>query len=171
MIVTETILRSIFSQLPPYIDGNSKSFPIRYEWGNQADLLLYLAKIKGNKYPLVWLVSGSPEIVNRPAHTLTRRCRFIISKESKSVQDRNPTVWDTEFVNCLNPLLENVLKALDRSGVTTIVDTYEDFRDANYTEEDLAKATDFWNVIVLDINIRFTEKADGSQQCINTIKF
>ena len=109
--------------------------------------------------------------MNRQARTLTRRCRFIISKESKSVQDRNPTVWDTEFANCLNPLLENVLKALDRSGVTTIVDTYEEFRDANYTEEDQAKSTDFWNVIVLDINIRFTEKADGTEQCINTIKF
>jgi len=170
MIVSETILRDIFSQLPSYIDSNSKLFPIRYEWGDQPDLLLFLKTIKDNKYPLVWLVNGD-ETVDRVRHTLTRRCRLILAKDSQHVTNRNPTVWDTEFVNCLNPLLENVLKALDRSGVTTILSIENQRREANYTEEDLTKATDFWNVIVLDINVLFKEKSDGTAQCINTIKF
>ena len=170
MIVSETILRDIFSQLPAYTDGNDKDFPIRYEWGDQPDLILFLKQISGNKYPLVWLVNGS-QTVDRTAHSLTRKCRLILAKDSKHVDNRNPKVWDTEFVNCLNPLLENVLKALDRSGVTTIVGEFEETRNANYTEEDLLKATDFWNVIVLDITIRFDEKADGTPQCIKTIKF
>lgn len=170
MIVTETVLKEIFSQLPPYIDGNNKSFPIKYEWGDQADLILFLNQIKGNKYPLIWLVSGDerPDIVT---HSLTRRCRFILAKDSKHVTNRNPTVWDTEFKECLNPLLENVLKALERSGVTTILSIENQRREANYTEEDLTKATDFWNVIILDINIKVVEKSDGTPQCINTIKF
>jgi hypothetical protein len=170
MIVSETILREIFLQLPPYTDGNDKDFPIRYEWGDQPDLILFLKTISGNKYPLVWLVNGS-QTTDRTAHSLTRKCRLILAKDSKHVTNRNPTVWDTEFENCLNPLLSNVLTALERSGVTTIIDTFEETRSANYTEEDLMKATDFWNVIVLDITIKFDEKSDGTPQCIKTIKF
>ena len=170
MIIVEDILTEIFSQLPPYKDSNSKDFPIRFEWGDQPDLLLYLRTISGNKYPLIWLVSNE-ETVSRYAHTLQRQCRLILAKDSKHVASRNPTLWKTEFKECLNPLLENVLIALERSGVTMIIDTYRSFRSANYTEEDQTKATDFWNVIVLDINIQFTEKADGTSQCINQIKF
>lgn len=170
MIVSETILREIFAQLPPYIDSNSKSFVIKYEWGDQADLILFLKQIAGNKYPLVWLVNGD-QSPDRYAHSLTRRCRLIIAKDSKHVANRNPTVWDTEFNNCLNPLLENVYKALERSGVTSIVSIENERREANYTEEDNTKATDFWNVIILDITLKFIEKSDGTAQCINTIKF
>lgn len=170
MIVTETILREIFSQLPDYVDRNSKNFPIKYEWGDQPDLILYLKQIAGNKYPLIWLVSGD-QSVDRYAHKVERRCRLILAKDSKHVTNRNPKVWDTEFVNCLNPLLENVYKALERSGVTSILSIENERREANYTEEDLLKATDFWNVIILDITILFVEKSDGTPQCINTIKF
>lgn len=164
MIVTETLLKSIFNQLPNYIDSNSKDFPIKFEWGDQEDLLLFLKTIKGNKYPLVWLVNGE-QTTNRVQNAVTRKCRFILAKDSKNVTNRNPTVWNTEFTNCLNPLLENVLKALESSGVTGIEAEFVERREANYTEENLQKATDFWNVIVLDITIRFK---DG---CINLIKF
>jgi len=170
MIVTETILRSIFAQLPPYTDINGNNFEIRYEWGDQSDLLLFLKTIKGNKYPLVWLVNGD-QTPDRYAHTLNRRCRLILAKDSKHVENRNPIVWDTEFKNCLNPLLENVYKALERSGVTMILSIENERREANYTEEDQIKAVDFWNVIILDITLQFTEKSDGTAQCINTIKF
>jgi len=170
MIVTETILRSVFSQLPDYIDGNSKSFPIRFEWGDQPDLILFLKTIAGNKYPLVWLVNGD-QTVDRYGHKVTRKCRLILAKDSQHETNRNPKVWDTEFINCLNPLLGNVYKALEANGVTTILSIENERREANYTEEDLLKATDFWNVIILDITLMFTEKSDGTSQCINTIKF
>lgn len=170
MIVSETLLKEIFLQLPDYIDGNQKSFSIKYEWGDQSDLILYLKQISGNKYPLIWLVNGD-ETPNIVTHKLTRRCRLILAKDSKHVTSRNPKVWETEFENCLNPLLSNVLKALERSGVTKILSIENQRREANYTEEDLTKATDFWNVIVLDINVEFSEKSDGTAQCINEIKF
>lgn len=159
MIVTETILKSVFSQLPDY-----KNFPIRYEWGDQPDLILYLKTISGNKYPLIWLVSGD-QTVDRYGKKVTRKCRLILAKDSQHVTNRNPKVWETEFVDCLNPLLENVYKALESSGVITILSIDNERREANYTEEDLMKCTDFWNVIILDITLRFTDN------CINTIKF
>jgi hypothetical protein len=170
MIVSENILKEIFLQLPVYKDSNDKDFPIRYEWGDQADLILFLKTIAGNKYPLIWLTSGE-ETVNRYNHSLTRVCRLLLVKESKVVTNRNPTVWNTEFENVLNPLLKNVITALEKSGVTAIVGDFTQRKEANYTEEDLTKVTDFSNVIVLDITIRFEEKANGQPKCINTIKF
>ena len=170
MIVSETLLKEIFTQLPPYLDSKSRSFPIKYEWGDQDDLLLFLKTTKDNKYPLVWLANGE-QTVDRMTHSLTRKCRLILAKDSKNVTNRNPTVFNTEFINCLNHLLENVLKCLERSAVTTIIGEYTERREANYTEEDKTKATDFWNVIVLDITVRFEEKANGESKCINTIKF
>ena len=165
MIVTETILREIFSQLPNY----KEKYPIRYEWGDQADLLLFLKSISGNKYPLVWLANGDQD-VSRYSHSVERKCRLIIAKDIVNVTNRNPTVWDTEFETALNPLLDNVLKAIERSGVTTIVGDFTERREANYTEEDLTKSIDFWNVIILDITIRFEEKANGQPKCINKIR-
>lgn len=166
MIVSETKLRELFALLPPYIDGNAKSFPIRYEWGDQSDLILFLKTIAGNKYPLIWLVEGD-EKVDRITNSLTRKCRFILAKDSKHIENRNPLVWDTEFEDCLNPLLKNVLTLFDRSGITTILDTHTVRRVANYTEEDLMKATDFWNVIVLDIDLAI----DGRRCINNNLKF
>jgi hypothetical protein len=90
---------------------------------------------------------------------------LILAKDSQHVTNRNPKVWETEFVDCLNPLLENIYKALESSGATTILSIDNERREANYTEEDLLKATDFWNVIILDITLRFTDN------CINKIKF
>jgi len=170
MIVSENILKEIFLQLPPFKDSNNKDFPIKYEWGDQADLILFLKTIAGNKYPLIWLTSGD-EAVNRYNHSLTRVCRLLLVKESKLVTNRNPTVWNTEFENVLNPLLKNVITALEKSGVTAIIGDYTQRKEANYTEEDLTKVTDFSNVVVLDITIRFEEKANGEPKCINTIKF
>jgi hypothetical protein len=170
MIVSENILKEIFLQLPVYKDSNDKDFPIRYEWGDQSDLILFLKTIAGNKYPLIWLASGD-ETVNRYNNSLTRNCRLLLVKDSKVVTNRNPTVWNTEFENVLNPLLKNVITALEKSGVTAIIGDYTQRKEANYTEEDLTKVTDFSNVIVLDITIRFEEKANGEPKCINKIKF
>jgi hypothetical protein len=164
MIVTETLLKTIFAQLPEYVDSTARSFPIRFEWGDQSDLILFLKTISGNKYPLVWLVNGE-QTVDRYSRSVSKKCRLILAKDSKNVGHRNPTVWNTEFENVLNPLLNNVLKALEASGATTIIDTFVERREANYTEEDLMKGSDFWNVIVLDITVKFEER------CINTIKF
>lgn len=169
MIVEETILREIFEQLPAYVADTTKPEivkPIRYEWGSQPDLIKWLKTIEGNKYPLVWL-EGSKSKYDRSKHNSEKRCRLILANLSEKQNNRNPSIWDDDFVKCLNPLLDNVLQALERSNVTTILNTYEVFRDANYTEEDLNKGTDFWNVIILDIELRFEEKANEEPMCIN----
>ena len=67
-----------------------------------------------------------------------------------------------------------MITSLEKSGVTYIKGgSYKTRRLANYSETDgkEASAIDNWNVIVLEATVVFTEKADGTSQCINTIKF
>lgn len=175
MIVVEEILEEIFTQLPAYVVG-AKSYPIKYEWGSEKDLALFLQTIAGNKYPLVWLVQGK-QTDNISHHNSERRLRLILAKNSNQKTNRNPTVFKTDFKDCLNPLLKNVLTALNKSGVTTILNNgqVEVDKRANYIEESTEKSKtftiDYWNAIIIDLNVRFQEKANGETICINTIKF
>lgn len=171
MIVVEEILAELFSQLPKYKDSNNKEFEIKYEWGSEKDLTLFLKTISGNKYPLIWLVQGR-QTDNDFTHSTERNLRLILAKNSEQKTNRNPTVFKNDFKNCLNPLLVNVLKCLKSSGVTSIINNgqMDVDRRANYTEESNESKTfaiDYWNAIILDINVRFEEKSNGEPKCIN----
>ena len=88
--------------------------------------------------------------------------------QSVHVTNTNPIIWDTEFKDVLNPLLENVLKALDRSTITEIKDSkYKIQRISNYSEDNgkNAKTIDNWNVIVLEVDVYFKDN------CLKLIKF
>jgi len=70
----------------------------------------------------------------------------------------------------LNPLAANVIKALEKSGVTTIINSEFDLdKKANYSETDETKTytIDNWNVVVFEGKVRF----DDTGNCINTIRF
>ena len=167
LIIPENILKEIFAQLPPYVVG-SESTPIKFEWGNQQDLLKYLKSISGAKYPLIWLDSASKNNESYSKNTLVRKCKFFIAKSSNHRDSRNPTVYDSEFNDCLNPILENAIKALEQSGVTFLADDYTTERRSNYTEgNNESPVIDFWNVIIFETEITFK-----ANRCVNkNIKF
>lgn len=178
MIVPEEILKEIFSQLPILQKQNNK--PHTYGWGNQNALNLFLVT-RGtlNKYPIIWLIE-SENIVDMYAHNLTRNIRLVIANVSTKTTNTNELIWNTDFKDLLNPFFENVLTALKKSGVTTILGDYKVQRFANYTddyfksqglEKSKTFAIDPWNAIVFDAKIRFEEKANGTAICINQIKF
>ena len=167
MIVVETLLRDIFSQIPDvvYTDVNrgESSIPVKYEWGGQDDLNLYMVQETGNKTPLIWLVQGN--IDNFEEGELNRDVVLIISKNSEHKADRNPKVWDTEFVDFLNPLLEKVIFALKVNGVCRIVDNkFSIRREANYSETEgkNSKTIDHWNIIEFKCKLIFS----GINQCV-----
>jgi len=171
MIVVEEILAEIFTQLPKYKDSKNKEFEIKYEWGSEKDLTLFLKTISGNKYPLIWLVQGK-QTDDVFKHSAERNLRLILAKNSEQKTNRNPTVFKSDFKDCLNPLLENVLKCFTSSRVTSIINNgqIEVDRRANYTEESKEDKTftiDYWNAIILDITVRFEEKSNGDPKCIN----
>lgn len=168
MTTTEDVLRELFTQLPPALDSNDNPFEVKFNWGNQDDLNLYLSQFKTTtKYPLIWLVDGDEEI-DIYSTEINRKTRLIIAKQSVHQTNTNPIVWDSEFKNTLNPLLENVLKCLNQSGKTMIKGgKHKVRRDANYSNKDQIGATiDPWNVIILDFDLVIFPYS-----CIGEIKF
>ena len=163
MIVVEHYLRDLFTQLPT-IQG----FQPKFNWGSQDSLNLYLAQLKQtNKYPLIWLVENE-ENGNFSKKVIEKSVKLIIAKQSVHTTNTNPIIWETEFNDVLNPLAENILKALDRSTTTEIKEgKYKLQRRSNYSEDNgkTAKTIDNWNVIVLELDIYFKEN------CLKTINF
>lgn len=168
MITTEDILRELFDQLPEVKDSKDKSFKVKFNWGNQNDLNLFLSQFKEKtKYPLIWLVDGVDEI-DLIANKISRKTRLFIAKQSIHQTNTNPIIWDSEFKDVLNPLLENVFKAFEKCDKTFIVDNlYKIKRDANYSDKSSISATiDPWNVIILDFDLILYPN-----KCMNKIKF
>lgn len=163
MIVVEEHLKNIFNQLPLI-----KGFKPKFNWGSQDTLNLYLSQLKQtNKYPLIWLVE-SPDNIGMYSKTIEKSVKLIIAKQSVHVTNTNPIIWETEFKEVLNPLLENVVKALERSTITEIKDSkYKIQRITNYSEDNgkNAKTIDNWNVIILELDVYFKEN------CLKQIKF
>lgn len=166
MIITETVLREIFAQIPD-IDYAGRLWPVKFHWGNQDDLNLYMQTEAGNQTPLIWLVQ------ERESHSrlqAERSVRLIIAKSSESKEERNPTVWDSEFESVLNPLLEKVIIGIERSGVTGFVNReFNVYREANYPYNQSAENTktiDHWNIIEFSANVVFNELG-----CVRKILF
>ena len=163
MIVVEEHLKNIFDQLPLI-----KGFKPKFNWGSQDTLNLYLSQLKQtNKYPLIWLVE-SPDNIGMYSKTIEKSVKLIIAKQSVHTTNTNPIIWETEFKEVLNPLLDNVIKALERSTITEIKDSkYKIQRITNYSEDNgkNAKTIDNWNVIILELDVYFKEN------CLKQIKF
>lgn len=173
MYSSEEILGEIFEQLPPAMAGELE-YPVRYEWGSQKDLLLYMRTVDANPTPLVWLVQGDSEQPQDIGYNeVNRRIRLIIAKSSEHKTNRNPTVWRSEFKDVLNPILENVRKCLGQSGKTMILSGTESIkREANYSEyapsdEKETYVIDHWNVIIYEAEI----KLFNFNNCIQPINF
>ena len=172
MIVVETLLRDIFSQIPP-VSYNGKEYPVKFHWGNQDDLNLYMKTESGNVTPLIWLLQ---EKTRHKSTEATRNIRLIIAKSSEHKESRNPIVWETEFTEVLDPLCEKVLRCFEMSGLTTILNQeYSIYREANYSEyeRDISgkktstKTIDHWNVIEFIGDILINDNSN----CIQTINF
>lgn len=163
MIVVEDCLKRIFDQLPLI-----SNFKPKFNWGSQDTLNLYISQLKQtNKYPLIWLVE-SPDNIGLYSKTIEKSVKLIIAKQSVHTTNTNPIIWETEFKDVLNPLLENVIKALERSTITEIKDDkYKIQRISNYSEDNgkNAKTIDNWNVIILELDVYFKDN------CLKPIKF
>ena len=170
MIVFETALASIFDQLPIITDQATppNEFKPRFEWGTQDVLNKFITLADTtSKYPLIWLVNGTEN------HTVSnkrvqRQTRIVIAKESESPNDFNRLLFQTEFDLILNPVLEKILKALERSGISKIVNyDYTVQRMPNYSEVlNEGKTVAIWNAIVFEANIEL-----HGQRCLKTINF
>lgn len=172
MIVVEDIITDLVALLPIATFPNAVTKTISFSWGNEYDLNKYLkANIKQGNYPLIWLVTGN-ENDDRMANVITRKCRFVIAINSVRLSELNPLIWNTDYRITLNPVKDNLLTALDNSGITRIVNanTVTVRREPNYTSEKSANKTatiDLWNAIVIDLEVEFNARST----CFNTLQF
>ena len=169
MIVFEEKLGEILDLLPSIVDANGASFKPFFNWGTQDILNKYLTLPKTQEiYPLIWLVTGTDEAKTNNT-SIVRDTRLILAMHSDKQDMFNPDIYNTDFKVILNPLLENVLKALEKSGISEIQGLgYKVERMPNYsvsTQGEKSKTVDVWNAILFDCKIRLK---DG---VINTMIF
>jgi len=177
IFVVETVLREIFSQIPDVI-YNGKSYKVNYDAGGQDDMNLYLKQHKGNKTPLIWLLPGTDDNW-RYGHKTERLLKLVVANNMFNKSAMNLKVFDTEIIPYLIPVFENMLKALERSGITTIVNegrytknivsnySYANRDDSGNTTSTMA--IEHWNVIFVEITVLFD--SDPSKCMNHNIRF
>jgi hypothetical protein len=161
MIVFEERLGEIMDFLPSITDANGNDFKPFFNWGTQDVLNKYLALPKTQEvYPLIWLVTGIDEGKTNNT-SIIRDTRLILAMHSDKQDYFNPEIYKTDFKVVLNPLLNNVVKALEKSGISEIQDLkYKVERMPNYsvsTQGEKTKTVDVWNAIVFDCKIRLKD--------------
>ena len=150
MITFEESLGKIVKLLPDVRIGEN-DYPINYNWGTQELLNKYLILNKENSYPLVWLVVGrdSNDINNK---NISRNARIVIATRSMNKEEFNEFQFQTYYKEILYPIQINLIKALRRSGISTIIDdVYNSEYKPNYSfNDDNGKLVDIWNAIELN---------------------
>ena len=152
MIDVELKLQEIFSHMCGITDAKGKTHDIKFDWGTNEVLNKYLAKVK-QPYPLVWLVEDENQLQDDQT---TRNARFIIATRSMMQNEFNTFQHKTDFEVILRPTMKKVLKALKVNGMTSINKDYRYQFIKNYAfSKDKTATIDVWNVIVLDVEIKF----------------
>lgn len=166
MIVFEERLAELLDTLPDMVDLNNVSYKVLFNWGKKDVLNKYLSTFKENAYPLIWLVDGVDNYDVTKKEVTRNNTRLILAIRKADVDLFNPDWYQSDYKNVLNPLAENVIKALDRSSISRISNEYQIQRFPNYTENGTDNATvDVWNALTIDIDITF------NNNCLKPIRY
>ena len=165
MIDAQSRLAELFDTLPDMTIG-SDTFSVRNDWGTQKDLNKWL-KLNRNKgkYPLVWLLT--PVSDTGDEDTVSGDYTLILATLNKDVDMGNRERSRRSFATTLNPLYDNVIKALERGSSIDFVGaerTKTNFY--NYSEDDVShENTEIWDVIKLEVSIGI------NNNCLKTIYY
>lgn len=151
------ILSEIFDNLP-VMEIKGKMFAPVFNYGSHADLIKFLRlkrkQTGANKqvYPLVWL--ETPVTFTRQGGTKSASINLVLATLSTAnLSNRERT--SVTFDNTLDPLLNNVIKALYYDSRTRVdQDTAETTKYFNYETDEETGATDIWDAIGLRIDIK-----------------
>jgi len=168
MIVFEDQLARIVEVLPTAKVGNKEAL-INFGWGTREVLTEYLT-LKGKlSFPLIWLEEGEDTNDLREP-SVKRYSRINIIHESQAPSEFNPYQHEYDFKLILQPILDNLLIALEQSGISRYDNTnFKTKRVKKFSmREELDKSLVFiCNAIVLDAEITFS----GISTCLKTIQF
>lgn len=156
MILAEDRLKELFNTLPE-LQGSEEMFKPSYGFGSRSECIRFLDSKKGLKhYPLVWL--ETPFETEGPDHRIDFRMRLILAELSNSEMS-NEERLEITFKPMLLPLYDNVIKALDKSGFTKILnrDKMKRTNHFNFGLNDEAAVTEIWDAIKFECTVQMTD--------------
>jgi hypothetical protein len=164
MIIFEDQLARITGVLP-ILNVNGVDMPIYFNWGTAEVLAKYLTESEGRNFPLIWLIEGEDTNDLREP-SVTRNARIVILNESEAPNEFNDYQHQFDYDVILQPILDNLLKALENSGISRYDDSnFRTQRVKNYSMTQVNESLLYiCNAIVLDASITFS----GISSCINT---
>lgn len=167
MIIFEDEMAKIVGALPPITRGEL-SAPINFGWGTEEVLTKYLTQKGKLSFPLIWLVEGQDTNDLREP-SVSRNARLVILYESGAPSEFNPYQHANGYNNILQPICDNLIKALKQSGISSFDDkNLKTQRIKNYSMRNEKKSQVYiCNAIVFEAEIKFF----GNNRCLQTIIF
>jgi hypothetical protein len=167
MIIFEDELLRLVEILPNVTVG-SQSTNVKFNWGTEEVLTKYLTMNGIDSFPLIWLVEGV-DTNNDREPSVTRNAKIIILHMSQAPNEFNQYQHDFDFKLILQPILDNLIKSLDRSGISRYDNTnFRTQRVKNFAMKEVDKSLVYiCNAIVFEAEITFS----GISSCLNTINF
>lgn len=168
MIVFEDELARLIEVLPAITDAKGTEYAVNFNWGTEEVLAKYLT-LKGKlSFPLVWLVEGEDTNDLREPN-VKRNARIVIINESQAPSEFNPYQHQFDYDVILQPICDNLLIALENSGISRIDNrTIRTRRVKKYSLREVNETLVYiCNAIVIDAEIIFS----GLSTCIAPIKF
>jgi hypothetical protein len=180
MVVVEERNNLVFNQLPALeanlpTDPNynpdlpeSVGFKPVYKWGDEKHLIKLIKEFdKESKsiYPLIYQTSNKSD-----QDTINKSCDttliFIIACRNLQTDLLNENRWAMSYKKILYPVVENIVKCFQSSGIYIWNELYSIEEFPNYGENEQNKTTDVWDALLFTTTI--TIQGD---RCINTIRF
>lgn len=167
-LTTEERFIALFDTLPAIGDFSSqKTFKPNFDFGNELDCIAFLNDMRKRKqageevntYPLVWLETPIIETGQLPRLNIKPK---IILATLTNANYSNRKRLDVTFKPTLLPLLDNVIKALNRSGFTKLINRDREQRTKyfNYgNENNENEVTDIWDAIKFECEIEMSDCA------------
>lgn len=158
-------LTELFDTLPNMTIGGN-SFDVRFDLGTQKDLNKWLSVNKDkSKYPLVWLIT--PISTDENKANVTGNFTLVLATLNDDVDMGNRDRLNRAFKDVLNPLYNNVIKALERGTSIDFVSNEKTVTDYfNYSEDDVShETTEIWDAKKLELSISI------NNNCLKTIYY
>lgn len=165
MIVFENELGRLVEVLPAIGDAKNNSYPIKYNWGTEEVLNKYLKYSGKESFPLIWLENGQ-DTNDLREQSVTRMANIIILNEMQAPEEFNPYQYQYDFDLILQPIANNLVKALTNSGISRFDDrSLKSSRITKYSMRNEDKSLIFiCNSIVINANITFSNVSSCLQQ-------
>ena len=167
MIIFEDELQRLIELLPNITVG-ANTTNVKFGWGTESVLATYLTMNGKVSFPLIWLIEGQDNNDNREP-SVTRNSKIVILHESQAPSEFNPYQHEYDFKLILQPIFDNLLIALQQSGISRMDDTnFITQRVKNYSMREVDKSLVYiCNAIIFETSITFS----GISSCTQTIQF